>query len=71
MVRSKAYRWGEDGLASICDRNQLLVFSLAVWNGKGSILKERIFGLTPSEGNHGKTRKSITFISTALRPTPT
>src|ERR1700747_2301180 len=56
-ARSKAYRWGEDGLAEICDRYQLLVFSLALWNGKDAILKERAFGLTPTEGNHGEDVK--------------
>jgi hypothetical protein len=67
-ARSKAYRWGEDGLAAICDRYQLLVFSLALWNGKDSILKERIFGLTPSEGNHGEDAKEYYFY---LDSTPT
>ena len=57
----QAYRWGEDGMAAICDRYQLLVFSLALWNGKDSILKERVFGLTPSEGNHGEDAKDYTF----------
>ena len=51
--RSRAYRWGEDGLAGISDDHQILCFALALWNGKDSILKERIFGLTNSEGNHG------------------
>jgi hypothetical protein len=68
MARSKAYRWGEDGLAAICDRYQLLVFGLAAWNGKDSILKERIFGLTPSEGNHGEDAKDYYFY---LDSTPT
>src|SRR5271155_4176724 len=68
MARSKAYRWGEDGLAAICDRYQLLVFSLALWNGKDAILKERIFGLTPSEGNHGEDVKEYYFY---LDSTPT
>ena len=67
-ARSKAYRWGEDGMAAICDRYQLLVFSLALWNGKDSILKERIFGLTPSEGNHGEDAKEYYFY---LDGTPT
>ena len=47
MSRSKAYRWGEDGLAGVCDRYQLLCFSLALWNGRDPILKERPFGLIP------------------------
>jgi hypothetical protein len=67
-ARSKAYRWGEDGLASICDRYQLLVFGLALWNGKDPILKERLFGLTPGEGNHGEDVKEYYFY---LDSTPT
>ena len=66
--RSKAYRWGEDGLAAICDRYQLLVFGLAFWNGKDPILKERAFGLTPAEGNHGEDVKEYYFY---LDSTPT
>ncbi len=68
MARSKAYRWGEDGLAAICDRYQLLVFSLALWNGQDPILKERAFGLTPGEGNHGEDVKEYYFY---LDSTPT
>jgi hypothetical protein len=68
MARSKAYRWGEDGLAAICDRYELLVFSLALWNGKDPILKERAFGLTPGEGNHGEDVKEYYFY---LDSTPT
>ena len=68
MARSKAYRWGEDGLAAICDRYQILVFALAVWNGKDPILKERAFGLTPGEGNHGEDVKEYYFY---LDNTPT
>ncbi|QNI34874.1 glucosidase [Alloacidobacterium dinghuense] len=67
-ARSKAYRWGEDGMAAICDRYQLLVFGLALWNGKDPILKERVFGLTPSEGNHGEDVKDYYFY---LDSTPT
>src|SRR5262249_62296077 len=52
IARSRTYRWGEDGLAGICDRYQLLVFALAFWNGRDPILKERAFGFVPSEGNH-------------------
>ncbi|HTG14433.1 MAG TPA: glucosidase, partial [Blastocatellia bacterium] len=48
QARSRAYRWGEDGLAGFCDRYQLLVFALALWNGRDPILKERAFGLVPS-----------------------
>jgi hypothetical protein len=61
MARSKAYRWGEDGMAGICDRYQLLCFSLAFWNGKDPILKERAFGLIPAEGNHGEDLKEYYF----------
>jgi hypothetical protein len=61
MSRSKAYRWGEDGMAGICDRYQLLCFSMALWNGKDPILKERPFGLIPAEGNHGEDLKEYYF----------
>jgi len=59
--RSRAYHWGEDGLAGISDEKQLLCFALAVWNGKDPILKERMFGLTNSEGNHGEDVKEYYF----------
>lgn len=68
LARSKAYRWGEDGLAGICDRYQLLVFSLALWNGRDAILKERAFGLNAWEGNHGEDVKDYYFY---LDNTPT
>ncbi len=68
MARSKAFRWGEDGLAGICDRYQLLCFSLALWNGCDPILKERAFGLTSTEGNHGEDVKDYYFY---LDSTPT
>src|SRR4051812_30405921 len=61
LARSKAYRWGEDGIAGICDRYQLLVFAPAFWNGRDAILKERLFGLTPVEGNHGEDVKEYYF----------
>jgi hypothetical protein len=61
MARSKAYRWGEDGMAGISDRYQLLCLSLAFWNGKDPILKERAFGLIPAEGNHGEDLKEYYF----------
>lgn len=61
QARSKAYRWGEDGIAGICDRYQLLVFALAFWNGRDPILKERFFGLTCNEGNHGEDAKEYWF----------
>jgi hypothetical protein len=61
QARSKAYRWGEDGIAGICDRYQLLVFALAFWNGRDPFLKERMFGLTSNEGNHGEDVKEYWF----------
>jgi hypothetical protein len=61
LARSKAYRWGEDGIAGICDRYQLLCFAPAFWNGRDPILKERLFGLTPLEGNHGEDVKEYYF----------
>jgi len=68
LARSKAYRWGEDGLAGICDRYQILCFAIALWNGRDPILKERLFGLVPSEGNHGEDVKEYYFY---LDATPT
>jgi hypothetical protein len=68
MARSKAYRWGEDGLAGFCDRYQLLCFGLALWNGKDPMLKERAFGVTHSEGNHGEDVKDYYYY---LDSTPT
>ena len=59
--RSRAYRWGEDGLAGISDDRQQLCFALALWNGRDPILKERLFGLTNSEGNHGEDVKEYYF----------
>ncbi len=56
-ARSRAYRWGEDGIAGICDRHQFICFSMALWNGQDPILKERLFGLTGEEGNHGEDVK--------------
>jgi len=61
QARSRAYRWGEDGIAAICDRYQLLVFALAFWNGRDPILKERMFGLTCNEGNRGEDVKEYWF----------
>ena len=61
LARSKAYRWGEDGIAGICDRYQLLCFAPAFWNGSDPILKERFFGVTPHEGNHGEDVKEYYF----------
>ena len=68
QARSRAYRWGEDGLAGISDNHQVLCFALALWNGKDPILKERLFGLTNSEGNHGEDVKEYYFY---LDSTPT
>ena len=68
QARSRAYRWSEDGLAGICDRHQSLCFALALWNGRDPILKERLFGLNGSEGNHGEDVKEYYFY---LDSTPT
>ena len=65
-ARSKAYRWGEDGIAGLCDRYQLLTFALALWNDRDPILKERMFGLTSSEGNRGEDVKEYYFYLDAL-----
>ena len=68
QARSRAYHWGEDGLAGLSDDRQLLCFSVAVWNGKDPILKERLFGLTNREGNHGEDVKEYYYY---LDNTPT
>ena len=68
QARSRAYRWGEDGLAGISDDQQQLCFALALWNGKDPILKERLFGLTNSESNHGEDVKEYYYY---LDSTPT
>ena len=68
QARSRAYRWGEDGIAGISDDKQRLCFALALWNGRDPILKERLFGLTNSEGNHGEDVKEYYFY---LDSTPT
>src|SRR5678815_6078814 len=67
-ARSRVYRWGEDGLLGICDRQGRLCFGLALWNGKDPILKERLFGLTGEEGNHGEDVKEYYYY---LDSTPT
>ncbi|MDF5726896.1 MAG: glucosidase [Rhizonema sp. PD38] len=67
-ARSRAYRWGEDGIAGISDSHQRLCFAIALWNGEDPILKERLFGLTGSEGNHGEDVKEYYFY---LDSTPT
>ncbi|MBE9193668.1 glucosidase [Gloeocapsopsis crepidinum LEGE 06123] len=68
QARSRAYRWGEDGIAGISDNHQRLCFAIALWNGEDAILKERLFGLTGSEGNHGEDVKEYYFY---LDNTPT
>lgn len=68
QARSRAYRWGEDGLAGLSDDRQFLCFALALWNGSDPILKERLFGMTNSEGNHGEDVKEYYFY---LDSTPT
>jgi Mannosylglycerate hydrolase MGH1-like glycoside hydrolase domain len=67
-ARSRAYRWGEDGIGGICDRHQYICFALGLWNGKDPILKERLFGLTGNEGNHGEDVKEYYYY---LDSTPT
>jgi hypothetical protein len=67
-ARSRAYRWGEDGIAGLCDRRQHICFSIALWNEKDPILKERLFGLTNREGNHGEDVKEYYYY---LDATPT
>jgi len=67
-ARSRAYRWGEDGIGGISDRHQRVCFALALWNGRDVILKERLFGLTGTEGNHGEDVKEYYFY---LDSTPT
>src|SRR3954464_2291164 len=68
QARSRAYRRGEDGLAGVSDDRQILCFALALWNGRDPILKERLFGLTNSEGNHGEDVKEYYYY---LDNTPT
>jgi len=68
QARSRAYRWGEDGIAGICNDDMTLCFAIALWNGKDPIIKERLFGLTNSEGNHGEDVKEYYFY---LDNTPT
>src|SRR2546425_6947808 len=67
-ARSRAYRWGEDGIAGFCDDRQNLCLALALWNGRDPILKERLFGLTNGEGNHGEDVKELYYY---LDATPT
>src|SRR6266508_5297709 len=67
-ARSRAYRWGEDGLLGISDDQQRLCFALALWNGRDAILKERLFGLSGQQGNHGEDVKELYWF---LDATPT
>ena len=67
-AHKRVFRWGEDGLAGICDRFQYICFSFAFWNGKDPILKERLFGLSSIEGNHGEDVKELYYF---LDATPT
>src|SRR5512133_3820710 len=60
-ARSRAYRWSEDGMAGLCDREQTLCLALALWNGQDPILKERAFGLSGPEGNHAEDVKDLYF----------
>ena len=66
QARSRAYHWGEDGLAGISDDKQRLCFALALWNGKDPILKERMFGLSNREGNHGEDVKELYYYLDAV-----
>jgi hypothetical protein len=65
-ARSRAYRWGEDGIAGLCDDRQLLCLTLALWNGKDPIIKERLFGLTNDQGNHGEDVKELYYYLDAV-----
>ena len=67
-ARSRAYRWGEDGIAGFCDEKETLCLAIALWNGKDPILKERLFGLTNQQGNHGEDVKELYYY---LDATPT
>ena len=67
-ARSRAYRWNEDGIGGICDRHQKICFAVSLWNGRDPILKERLFGLTGNEGNHGEDVKECYYY---LDSTPT
>src|SRR5215212_10592250 len=65
-ARSRAYRWGEDGLGGISDDQQRVCFALALWNGKDPIIKERLFGLTNGQGNHGEDVKELYYYLDAV-----
>jgi len=66
LARSRAYRWGEDGIAGLSDEKQRLCLSLALWNERDIILKERLFGLTNSQGNHGEDVKELYYAQPLL-----
>src|SRR3954454_8560729 len=66
QARSRSYRWGEDGIAGFSDNRQLLCLSIALWNGRDPILKERLFGLTNGEGNHGEDVKELYYYLDAV-----
>src|SRR5437016_12774749 len=66
LARSKAFRWGEDGIAGFCDRYQILCWSMAFWNERDRMLKERLFGVVPMEANHGEDVKECYFYLDAL-----
>src|SRR3954447_18478746 len=68
QARSRAYRWSEDGIAGLCDNHQRLCLAFAFWNGKDPILKERMYGLNSSQGNHGEDVKELYYY---LDATPT
>ena len=70
-ARSRAYRWGEDGIMGISDRHQLVCFALALWNGRDPILKERLFGLSANEGNHAEERQEYYSYLLIRTRTPT
>src|SRR5882762_4594388 len=66
MARSKTWRWGEEGIGGLCDDKQILCFALSLWNKKDPILKERLFGLTGHEGNHGEDVKELYYYLDAV-----
>ena len=72
QARSRVYRWGEDGIAGLSDRHGLICLALAMWNGRDPILKERLFGLTGNQGNHGEDCKEYYFyVDNTPLPQPT
>jgi len=69
QARSRSYRWNEDGMGGICDVEQRLCLAIGLWNGRDSMLKERMFGLTSNQGNHGEDVKEFFFIKMPHRVT--